>query len=68
MNEIKLDYKEEAEKKLAQGLDDALPFLSRQTRNLLIKELKDIKNKLMILEMKQKRIEEIYKLKQEVQQ
>ena len=58
---IKLNYQQEAEEKQAQDLDEQLPFLSRDTRNLLIKEVKDIKNQLMIIEMKQKRIEDMYK-------
>jgi septal ring factor EnvC (AmiA/AmiB activator) len=52
--------KKETEAKM-KTLDEALPSLSAETRNLLIKEIKEIKNKLTILDMKQKRIENIYK-------
>lgn len=45
----------------AKTFDEELPFITAETRNLLIKELKEIKNKLLILDMKQKRIENIYK-------
>jgi len=60
-NVIKMNYQQEAEEKQKNNIDNELPFLTRDTRNLLIKELKDIKNQLMIMEMKQKRIEDMYK-------
>ena len=68
MTNIELNYQQEAEEEQAQILDEELPFMSRQTRNLLIKDLKDIKKQLTIIEMKQKRLESIYATRKEIEQ